>query len=636
MIRSPLNHRQILRLVAAVLFWLLLGAPGSGQAPGQAPHPLDALTAGEIRTAVQSAQRHGLMNRETQVVYAMAALPDKQALLSQSPVPRRFRLLLYDYSPDRRLEVILSDRGELISQRRLEGMPRLLPQDRDRAIAAVSDDPRWAAALARRGLRPGDYQVTAGPPGPYLRPEDPDARLALVLAHRAAPAAGLVGGLSAIVDLTAGKLLRLHDTPLQETQISYRQVFGPYPPGVVAAAPQMAAAPQPAGNLRIRGNQIEWMNWRFHAAIHPRDGLLLSLVEYRDGDRRRPVLYRAGLAEIVVPYGDPFWPAIAPFDSGDAGLAIYGLSPLRVGVDVPAGAQLLPAVLHDPRGNPVTVPAAIGIYERHHGALWRHGADGRANQELVVCSYVKIDNYDYGVEWVFRLDGAIRVDLLMTGIMNYRPARAGEEMSEYAHMVEPGIVAPNHQHFFNFRLDFDIDGAGGNRVHEVETTAGPAVSGFPLTPMRMVERQLATERAACRTTAEQKSRRWRFGAAEPSSSGYFLIPDANPEPILSRESPLGRQGGFLEGALWVTRYDPAELHPAGEQTWGSRGKEGLPAWAADDASLDGADLVAWYTVGATHLPRPEEWPVMPVARAGFLLTPAGFFRSNPAAGMRVR
>jgi primary-amine oxidase len=31
-----------------------------------------------------------------------------------------------------------------------------------------------------------------------------------------------------------------------------------------------------------------------------------------------------------------------------------------------------------------------------------------------------------------------------------------------------------------------------------------------------------------------------------------------------------------------------------------------------------------------HVPRPEEWPVMPVAYAGFTLKPVGFFERNPA------
>jgi primary-amine oxidase len=35
-------------------------------------------------------------------------------------------------------------------------------------------------------------------------------------------------------------------------------------------------------------------------------------------------------------------------------------------------------------------------------------------------------------------------------------------------------------------------------------------------------------------------------------------------------------------------------------------------------------------MGHTHLPRTEDYPVMPAAYIGFLLKPAGFFTHNPA------
>jgi primary-amine oxidase len=40
--------------------------------------------------------------------------------------------------------------------------------------------------------------------------------------------------------------------------------------------------------------------------------------------------------------------------------------------------------------------------------------------------------------------------------------------------------------------------------------------------------------------------------------------------------------------------------------------------------------VFWYTFGHTHIPRPEDYPVMPMAYIGFLLKPSGFFDMNPA------
>jgi primary-amine oxidase len=41
-------------------------------------------------------------------------------------------------------------------------------------------------------------------------------------------------------------------------------------------------------------------------------------------------------------------------------------------------------------------------------------------------------------------------------------------------------------------------------------------------------------------------------------------------------------------------------------------------------------VVLWYTFGHTHVPRPEDYPVMPATYIGFTLKPSGFFALNPA------
>ncbi|MEL0218061.1 MAG: histamine oxidase, partial [Gammaproteobacteria bacterium] len=60
------------------------------------------------------------------------------------------------------------------------------------------------------------------------------------------------------------------------------------------------------------------------------------------------------------------------------------------------------------------------------------------------------------------------------------------------------------------------------------------------------------------------------------------------------------------------------------------GGAGLPAYTGADRSIEDTDLVVWHTFGVTHVPRPEDWPIMPVEYAGFMLVPVGFFNQNPA------
>jgi len=40
-------------------------------------------------------------------------------------------------------------------------------------------------------------------------------------------------------------------------------------------------------------------------------------------------------------------------------------------------------------------------------------------------------------------------------------------------------------------------------------------------------------------------------------------------------------------------------------------------------------VVVWYTFGAHHVVRPEDWPVMPVMWHEFVIRPYDFFSQNP-------
>ena len=73
-----------------------------------------------------------------------------------------------------------------------------------------------------------------------------------------------------------------------------------------------------------------------------------------------------------------------------------------------------------------------------------------------------------------------------------------------------------------------------------------------------------------------------------------------------------------------------ERYPAGDYPNQHPGGAGLPDWTAADRSLGTRTSSLWYVFGAHHMPRPEDWPVMPVGAIGFTLKPDGFFDRNPA------
>jgi primary-amine oxidase len=109
-----------------------------------------------------------------------------------------------------------------------------------------------------------------------------------------------------------------------------------------------------------------------------------------------------------------------------------------------------------------------------------------------------------------------------------------------------------------------------------------------------------------------------------------LIPGENAVPFALPDSWIRKRAGFLNAHVWVTQYAEGERFPAGDYPYGAHGGDGLPKWTAADRPIDNRDVVLWYTMGITHNPRPEDWPVMPTYEAGFKLLPWGFFAKNPA------
>jgi primary-amine oxidase len=112
--------------------------------------------------------------------------------------------------------------------------------------------------------------------------------------------------------------------------------------------------------------------------------------------------------------------------------------------------------------------------------------------------------------------------------------------------------------------------------------------------------------------------------------GYKFLPGDNSFPMASPNAWWRKRARFVDHHVWVTPYRENEKYAAGDYPNQSSGGDGLARWTAEDRTLQNEDVVFWYTFGHTHIPRPEDYPVMPTAYIGFLLKPNGFFDANPA------
>ncbi|MGO2110547.1 MAG: copper amine oxidase, partial [Pseudoclavibacter sp.] len=130
-------------------------------------------------------------------------------------------------------------------------------------------------------------------------------------------------------------------------------------------------------------------------------------------------------------------------------------------------------------------------------------------------------------------------------------------------------------------------------------------------------------------------RTWHIGSKTRTNyvgkpTEYQLVPEGLPILMADPDSTVHSRANFATNHTWVSKYEPGELWPAGDYPNQHAGGAGLPAYTEAGESVDGGDIVLWHVFGPTHLPRTEDWPIMPVDIYRFKLKPNGFFDRNPA------
>ncbi len=609
-------------------------------------HPLEPLTAEEITAAVAAMRASGRLADEARFSTITVAEPPKDAL---EGAERRARLVIVPGPECSLVEAVVTvASGEIVTWVEHAGaVPALGFEESFNAIVALHEHEGFTAALAARGVTDLDkLQIDPWPAGNFGIAIDGGRRIARCLFYyRDKPGdngyARPIEGLLATVDMARGEVLEVVDhgaVPIPEETGSYY----PEDNGPLRADLKPLEITQPEGvSFTVDGSLLRWQRWSMRVALDPLEGIVLHQVGYEDGGRTRSILHRASICEMVVPYGDPSpshrWKNA--FDCGEWGLGRMANS-LTLGCDCLGEIHYLDAVIPDEHGNPNVTSNAICIHEEDFGVLWKHvdllsgRTEVRRSRRLVVSSIATVGNYEYGFYWYFYQDGSMELEVKLTGIMSTKAVAAGER-DPYAPTIAPGLAAPVHQHLFCARLDFDIDGAT-NEVHE--TNVGPAAADDS-NPWRNAflprTTRLERELDAQRDVDPSRSRTWkvlnpsvRNRLGEPV--GYKLIPGPTPTLLAQEGSSIRERARFATHNLWVTPYAPDERRAAGDFPNQHPGGDGLPRWTAENRSLVDTDIVVWHTFGVTHIPRPEDWPVMPVERCGFTLSPVGFFDQSPA------
>ena len=565
---------------------------------------------------------------------------------------------------DRRLDLVVRHSGEVYEARvsvtrrevdRWETVPGVVPRvgfvELFKVMEACRTDPTFQAALEQRGITdPATVQIDPWPTGDYgFKFEDGRRVQRCVAFHRPSPNdngyAFPIDGLMVHVDVDSLEVLHVEDFgnwPLATERGNYDvdSVVNDYGPLRQDLKPVEITQPE-GTSFSVDDNEITWQKWRFRIVVDDTEGLVLHRVTYTQDGVERPIIDRASLAEMVVPYGDtrPSQTFKHALDSGEYGLGMTANS-LTLGCDCLGEIFYLDAFQMLDDGTVVTTGNAICVHEEDFGIGWKHtdmltgDVEVRRSRRLVVSTISTVGNYEYGFFWYFHLDGSIKLEIKLTGILTTRAHVEGDDLT-FARQVAPNVAGPIHQHIFCVRLDMAVDG-NSNNVVEVNTEPLPPGPENPHnTAFAAREALLLSEHSAMRETNSASSRYWRVESSEKTNrlgrpTAYRLLPSSTATMFASEDSPHAQRAMFAKHNLWVTPTVQTERYAAGDYPTQRNAGEGLPKFTSNDRSIADTDVTLWHSFGLTHDVRVEDYPVMPTEYVGFMLVPDGFFDRNPA------
>jgi primary-amine oxidase len=655
-------------------------AAAHGAVPSVAAHPLDPLAPPEFERIKKILARETWLGPRTIFPWVQLNEPPKAEVLAWAP-GRAFRreALVVALAPNERTayEAIVDLRSErVLSSRNLHDLqPFLTTNELERAAGVVDASPEVKTALEKRGYRiPGKisdrFFIDTYAPGKDPATVRDGKTIRAVRALLADKQGGIndygpyVEGLMVLVDVYGESILAITDRPgaiatrRVPEDIFDRSVLGPERP-----VADLTIRPQTRSRMHFDGNRVRWEGWDFRYSFNQREGLVMHQIGFNDGGRVRSICYRAAVSEMLVPYSDasPEWVWREFFDAGEYGLGSVAVN-LRPGKELPDNAFVLDAVLPGESLETLVEPNRVFFYERENGALFAHvqASDRRhiyARAKELVAGYVtNVGNYDYLFTWVFRQDGSFGFQAELQGlVLNKtifatacgvceREAQGGPGtyrstgQEEFGTLVSPQMLAVTHQHWINLRMDFDVDGTA-NAVEEYNVERLPEHPQTNPAGRALVVKRTVFGKAheACRMLDEASNRTWVvYNPSKRSEIGQFAGYEIEPVTNTFSSIPEDRYGeatSFVQRHLWVTPYDPNELYAAGwyPNQHPADYTDGLAAYA-DDRSIYNRDVVVWYSLGFTHVTRPEDFPIMPSERVGVNFKPRGFFAKSPALG----
>ncbi|PSN70367.1 copper amine oxidase [Corynespora cassiicola Philippines] len=395
---------------------------------------------------------------------------------------------------------------------------------------------------------------------------------------------------------------------------------------------------QPEGaSFTVKGHLIEWEKFRFRVGFNWREGVTIHDVHFMN----KSAFYRLSLSEMFVPYGDPRNPIYrkGAFDLGNVGAGVTANN-LSLGCDCLGVIKYIDGCVVAVDGSASPRPNAICIHEVDQGIQWKHTnhRTGKATvvrkRQLVLQQIITVANYEYIFAWIFDQSGEITFETRATGILSTQPIDE-EARVPWGTRVADGVMAPYHQHIFNVRIDPAIGGHQGNTLTFSDSVQLPWDKELNPLGTGYVTKETQVHRAGPVPDDYLAGRVFKVvnphieNEVSRTPIGYKIVPIRSQMLLAQPGSWHWRRSEFAEHPMWVTKYKDRQLFPSGDYTNQSLGGHGIKSWTAERDHVIDEDIVIWHTFGFNHIPRVEDFPIMPAEIAQMHLKPYNFCTFNP-------
>src|ERR1700691_1893770 len=315
-------------------------------------HPLDPLYAAELEEVVQILARERYLGDNVRTASINLIEPAKafvEAHQPGAPFERKALAVLLDRGKRASYEAVV----DLVNKSVSSGtplpsgvQPSIMLDEFSEVEQAVHRSPLFQAALKKRGVTDANLVMvepwSAGMYGTELPQDEGLRRMRALCFVRSEPKdngyARPMDSMVIVFDLYKMEVIRIEEygvVPLPPESGNWAHEYIP----AMRKDLKPVDIVQPDGpSFTVEGNQVQWQKWKFRVGFTSREGLVLHTVSYDDDGVERPILYRASICEMVVPYGDPREQYYRKnrFDIGETALGILANS-LALGCDCLGG-----------------------------------------------------------------------------------------------------------------------------------------------------------------------------------------------------------------------------------------------------------------------------------------------------------